>query len=228
MRILAIETTDLSGSVAVLDGHRLLESRELPTEPRSAATLAPAIDELLSAVGWKSSDVKLIAVATGPGSFTGLRVGVTTAKLLAYAVGAEVIGVGTLDAIAWQAPAEVNSLWTVIDAQRRQLFAGQFERETAGHWQALDAPRIVDQARWLEELSPGSIVSGPVLDKLKTRLPAGVHALDHGAWRPRAATVGMIGWQRFQSGNRDTIWSLAPQYFRLSAAEEKQQQPGPK
>jgi tRNA threonylcarbamoyladenosine biosynthesis protein TsaB len=222
MRILAIETTDLSGSVAALDGDRVLESRELPTEPRSAATLAPAIDELLLAVSWKPSDVKLVAVATGPGSFTGLRVGVTTAKLLAYSVGAEVIGVGTLDAIAWQAPADVNQLWTVIDAQRQQLFACQFERDTAGRWQALHAPQIVDQARWLDELSPDSIVSGPVLGKLNDRLPVGVRPLDEPVWTPRAATVGLIGWQRFQMSHRDTIWSLAPQYYRLSAAEEKQ------
>lgn len=223
MRLLAIETTDLSGSVALLDGDRLLESRELPIEPRSAATLAPAIDALLSDAGWQAADIKLIAVATGPGSFTGLRVGVTTAKLLAYAVGAEVIGVGTLDAIAWQSPPEVNKLWAIIDAQRQQLFACQFERDAAGDWRALGSPQIVDQAGWLEELAPGSFVSGPVLAKFKGRLPAGVQPLDASAWRPSAATVGTIGWQRFQSGHRDTIWSLAPQYYRLSAAEEKQQ-----
>jgi tRNA threonylcarbamoyladenosine biosynthesis protein TsaB len=227
MHILAIETTDLSGSVAALDGDRLLQSRELPAEPRSAATLAPAIDELLSAVGWKAVDIKLIAVAKGPGSFTGLRVGVTTAKLLAYAIGAEVIGVGTLDAIAWQAPAEVNKLWTVLDAQRQQLFACQFQRDAANFWQAVGVPHIVDQARWLDELSIGSIVSGPGLAKMVDRLPVVVEPLDESVWRPRADTVGRLGWQRYQSGQRDTIWSLAPEYFRLSAAEEKQRQTQP-
>jgi tRNA threonylcarbamoyladenosine biosynthesis protein TsaB len=224
MHILAIETTDLSGSIAILDGDRLLESRELPTEPRSAATLAPGIDELLSSVRWKAADIRLVAVATGPGSFTGLRVGVTTAKLLAYAIGAEVIGVGTLDTIAWQAPPEISNLWTVLDAQRQQLFACEFARDANGLWQSLGVPRIVDQARWIDELPAASVVSGPVLDKLKTRFPTDVHTLDEAAWRPRASTVGMIGWQRYQSGHRDTIWSLAPQYFRLSAAEEKRQQ----
>jgi tRNA threonylcarbamoyl adenosine modification protein YeaZ len=100
MRILALETTDKTGSVAAMaDGNLLAELTLEPTQ-RSAQSLAPALQQLLQQVGWQPADVQLVAVSIGPGSFTGLRVGVTAAKVFAYAVGAEVLGISTLEAIA--------------------------------------------------------------------------------------------------------------------------------
>ena len=102
MRILALETTDLTGTVAALEGCQLLVERELNPGQRSAQSLAPALAELWQEVGWKPTQIELIAVALGPGSFTGLRVGVTTAKMLAYVAQAQVLGIDTLEAIAAQ------------------------------------------------------------------------------------------------------------------------------
>ncbi|MGL6225025.1 MAG: tRNA (adenosine(37)-N6)-threonylcarbamoyltransferase complex dimerization subunit type 1 TsaB [Thermoguttaceae bacterium] len=98
MRVLAIETTDVYGSVAVLDETGLIAER--PLEDRSARCLAPTIADMLKTVGWTSSDVQGVAVGIGPGSFTGIRVGVVTAKMFAYAVSARIIGVSTLLALA--------------------------------------------------------------------------------------------------------------------------------
>jgi tRNA threonylcarbamoyladenosine biosynthesis protein TsaB len=100
MRILAIETTDKTGSVAAMADDNLLADLMLDRTQRSAQSLAPAISRLLKQVGWLPADVQLVAVSIGPGSFTGLRVGVTAAKVFAYAVGAEVLGVNTLEAVA--------------------------------------------------------------------------------------------------------------------------------
>ncbi|MEX0712672.1 MAG: tRNA (adenosine(37)-N6)-threonylcarbamoyltransferase complex dimerization subunit type 1 TsaB, partial [Pirellulales bacterium] len=91
MRILALETSGKSGSVAVLRGDVLLAEEPLEPSQRSAQSLAPAMRQLLEAVAWTPRDVQLVAVTLGPGSFTGLRVGVTTAKTFAYAVGAVVV-----------------------------------------------------------------------------------------------------------------------------------------
>jgi tRNA threonylcarbamoyladenosine biosynthesis protein TsaB len=100
VKILSLETTDLSGSVAASDSSKLLLELELNSSQRSAQSLAPAIHSLLQQVGWKPADVELVAVTVGPGSFTGLRVGVTAAKTFAYAVGADVLGIDTLETIA--------------------------------------------------------------------------------------------------------------------------------
>src|SRR5687768_12135976 len=104
MRILALETSGLSGEVALLEGERVIAEQWLDPGQRTARSLAPGMKQILQTAGWQPRDVQLVAVTIGPGSFTGLRVGVTAAKTLAYAVGCEVMGVDTLEVIAAQAP----------------------------------------------------------------------------------------------------------------------------
>lgn len=222
MRILAIETTDIAGSIAALDMGRILTAHDLDPRLRSAQTLAPAIVTLLEKAGWRPGDVELVAVATGPGSFTGLRVGVATAKLFAYAVGAEVLGVNSLEVVAAQqtAAAEGAALWAVLDAQRNQVFAGRFNRDGAG-WQWQGETTLLDNSAWIAGLLPGQIVCGPVLEKLAGKLPEGITVANRAQWSPKAATVGQLAWKHYQAGRRDDVFGLMPQYFRASAAEEK-------
>lgn len=220
-RILAIETVGFTGSIALADGEHLVAQQVLPTDRRMAQTLAPAIAELLAAHEWNAREIELVAVATGPGSFTGLRCGVTTAKVLAYAAKAEVVGVDSLATIAEGAPADCNELHTVLDAQRRQLFAATFRRDEHGLMQRATDTQIIDIERWLAALRPGQVVAGPVLEKLAARLPEGVRTLPPESWLPRAAGVASLAWRRYQLGQRDSLWQLVPNYVRASAAEEK-------
>ncbi|MEX2112490.1 MAG: tRNA (adenosine(37)-N6)-threonylcarbamoyltransferase complex dimerization subunit type 1 TsaB [Pirellulales bacterium] len=219
MRILAIETIGLRGSVAALARDRLLAERQLDPEQRSAQSLAPGIAALLHEVGWQPRDIQLVAVATGPGSFTGLRIGVTTAKSFAYAVGCQLIGVHTLAAIA--ARAGVDRVWTVLDAERGELFAAEFSRDEDAELIEVTPTHVVAKEAWLAALSPGSVVSGPGLERLLERLPAGVTAVALEQWAPTAATVGSLGWKLHESGQRSDVFGLTPQYFRRTAAEEK-------
>jgi len=174
----------------------------------------------LDSVGWSPLDIQLIAVTQGPGSFTGLRIGVTAAKTLAYAVGAEVIGVNTLKVIASQVPAERQDVWAVMDAQRGQLFTARFRRRE-GDWEAIVETHIMDNGLWLQSLTPDAAVTGPGLAKLRDRLPSGIAVVQESCWTPEAATVGRVGYLEFRAGKRDDLWALAPEYFRKSAAEEK-------
>ncbi len=221
MRILAIETIEQSGSVAALDGGSLVMLQKLDAKQRSAVTVAPAIVALLSAVDWRPADVRLVAVAFGPGSFTGLRVGVTTAKMFAYGVKADILGVNTLEAIAYQSAPSNKSLWTVLDALRDQVFVGRFTCRSAGDWQSDGAAELLDNSVWLARIAPGDLVSGPGLIKLESHLPAGVTIVDCELWFPTAASVGQVAWRGYQAGRRDDVFSILPQYFRPSAAEEK-------
>lgn len=223
-RILAVETSGRDASLAVLeaagDEVRVVGEHSLAGERRTAQVLVPGVRALLERVGWKPHDVQLIAVVVGPGSFTGLRIGVTLAKTLGYATGSSVIGVDALAVLAHQAPPAQGPLSAVIDAQRQELFAARFECDR-GCWNRTTATHIIRQEDWLAALRPGERLTGPALRRLRDRLPADVELVAESYWLPRASAVGQLGWRDVRAGRRDDVWSLAPQYYRASAAEEK-------
>jgi tRNA threonylcarbamoyladenosine biosynthesis protein TsaB len=221
LQILGLETSTNSATIALLVGARPIGQQTLDARQRSAQTLAPAIVSLLEETSWKPRDIGLIAVNLGPGSFTGLRVGVTTAKTLAYAIGADVIGVGALEVIATQATGDHATLDVVVDAQRQQVYAGRFRKKTGEPLRTLGEPHVVDASAWISTLTNSVAVTGPGLTKLQQRLPAGVSVIDPSEWTPRAVTVGQVGFRAYQSGRRDDLWKLTPQYYRKCAAEEK-------
>ncbi len=131
-RIVAIETSGRLGSVAALLGEtndaRLVGQIVLTGDQRTAQSLAPALHDLLAAADWSPKDVELVAVGVGPGSFTGLRIGVTTAKTFAYAVGAEVVGANTLVALAAQASNSTSPLWVILDCAAARTICREIPR----------------------------------------------------------------------------------------------------
>lgn len=223
MLILAIETSGVRGSVAALADGNLLAKLELNAAQRGAQALAPAVSELLKLAVWKPRDVGLVAVSTGPGSFTALRVGVTTAKAFAYAVSAEVLGVSTLEVIAAQAAeaAGGGAIAVAIDAQRGDVYSALFRGSAPHELECIEpvAIRAVDE--WLANLPPDCHVSGPALDKLGDRLPVGVRIAPREVWRPLAATVGRLASAKHAAGQHTDLWRLVPLYLRKSAAEER-------
>jgi tRNA threonylcarbamoyladenosine biosynthesis protein TsaB len=221
MHILAIETTGLAGSVAVLDGDNPLADIDLPQDQGSSRALAPAIQGLLATVDWRPKDVQVVAVVTGPGSFTGLRVGVTAAKTFAYAVGADVLGLDTLEVIAAAAPSEVPRLSAAVDAQRGEVVAGDFVRASDGIMGPAGPAQLVGIEKWWAGLPPGTLVTGPVLRQVIARLPAHLTAMDPEYWFPKATAAGRLAARLYALGRRDDLWSLVPRYSRPSAAEEK-------
>lgn len=221
MRLLAIETTTTAGSLAALGDGRLLAELQLPADRGSAESLAPALKTLLETVGWRPADIQLVAVVAGPGSFTGLRVGLAAAKTLAYAVGCHVLGLDTLEVIAAGAPPDVSSLSVAVDAQRGQVVAGCFVRGADGWLVRAGPAQLVDVDRWLASLAAGSPVAGPVLRKLAGAIPGHLVPLEPQYWFARAAAAGRLATRLYLAGHRDDLWTLAPRYWRRSAAEEK-------
>jgi tRNA threonylcarbamoyladenosine biosynthesis protein TsaB len=221
MRILALETTERDGSLAAADDGNLLAELILDRAQRSAQSLAPAIVALLRQVGWRARDVQLVAVSGGPGSFTGLRIGVTTAKVFAYAVGAAIVGINTLETIAAAVPEDVTKVSAAMDAQRGQLVARSYRRRSDGWFEPAETEKLIDIETWLEHLTPEIAVSGPVLGKLAGRLPCHVRPVDPRYWPPRASTVARLAARDYALGRRDDLWKLVPHYCRRSAAEEK-------
>ena len=223
-----METSSKEGSVALLENESVLGRHSIPTG-QTARQLVPALAQLLSDRGIAAGQIHLIAVSTGPGSFTGLRVGVTTAKTLAYAIGCDLVCIDTLDAIAAQvaSAAGVAELHVVMDAQRRELFLGRYGRaegdlgSTAASWQRQRATEVIAAETWLAQLGPQVLVAGPGLKRLADRIPSHVEAADAQLWEPRAETIGLLAIAAWKSGRRDDLWKLVPTYIRPSYAEEK-------
>lgn len=221
VKILALETSGTGGSVAALLDDRLLAEISLGREKRSAQTLAPALRDLLHSVGWQPAQVELVAVSAGPGSFTGLRLGITTAKVFAYAVQAEVLGIDTLETIANQVPANVHRVIALIDAQRGDVVAKPFVRDPAGWYVPDGPPRLLSFRNLMEEVPPEAVLSGPVLERFAGQLPSRIKTTEAECWAPRAGTVGRLAARQYAAGVRHDLWTLVPYYARPSAAEEK-------
>jgi len=199
-------------------GLTLAAAQPLARDARSARTLAPAIDALLRGLGWPPASLAAIAVTSGPGSFTGLRVGVVTAKTLAYATGAAVLGVDTLDALAEAADPPERSggrLLAALDAQRGEFFAAPFIAE-AGGWRR-DGDTTRRTRRQIDEaLTRGDRVVGPVADRL-----AGIDGATPADAEPTAEAVLRVARRRWLAGAAESVFALTPAYHRQSAAEEK-------
>ncbi len=221
-RLLTFETSGRGGFVAVSEGPALLGVHRLDEAKRHARDLAPATVELLAGQGWKPRDLNGVVVSLGPGSYTGLRVGVMSAKALAYAVGCALIGVETFAVVAAQAPQEVNRLDVVADAQQEKVYVQSFQREGA-NWRPLDALAIRPFVDWLDRGATETWVSGPGLHRWAPRLPTGTLVVNEGLWDPQAETLLRLGLARYSAGERDDPFALGPLYLRPSSAEEQQQ-----
>jgi tRNA threonylcarbamoyl adenosine modification protein YeaZ len=224
--ILAIETTEKFGSVALLDGKKLLTEVFLPKDRRSAQTLIPTIDAMLQAVPVPAKAIEVVAAVVGPGSFTGLRVGIAAAKMFAYTVGAKIVGVDTFQAVAgqYESPAFPQYISIGVDAQRGEVVTALFERDSRGVWSPTEGAILMPVAEWWNhaEDRPNLRFTGPALERYAAKAPEHVALSEEKYWFPKASAAGKVA-AECQRRNlfTDDLWSLKPVYSRLSAAEEK-------
>lgn len=221
MLVLAIETSGFGGSIALLEDDQVLGEAVLDAQRRHAQTLVPELHLLLSRQGRQASDCELLAVSVGPGSFTGLRVGITCAKTLGYATGCPLVAVPTFPSIAAGSPADINRLQVVMNAQRQELFVGRFERQGDGHWAEMRPLSIERSTVWQASLTSEDVVTGPGLDGISQSVAPRCQVLPPEYWQPQARDVGRLGRQAARQGLTTSCWDLLPLYVRKSAAEEK-------
>lgn len=231
---MAIETTSRAGSVALFSKDRLLESISLDPAGRSAATLTSAIAILFDQARDRGDRIGMISVACGPGSFTGLRIGVTTAKTLSYALQIPLVAVDSLAAIAatrFAADANLSEVLVVLDAHRGQVFEGRFERSRLlppiesvskmPDWSAIPSQVVVQpvadfQSNWF-----------PKLDSLGTSFAIAGDAKPMAHFADRrvesdcdAIGVGLLGARSAAQNNFIDPMTLVPRYLKASSAEE--------
>lgn len=228
IRTIAIDTSLSAGSVAACDG-AARAARELGPAGEHARLVAVAIAAVTAKLGWTPADAELVAVVRGPGSFTGLRVGVTTAKAIAWATGGRLIGVSGFEVLAAETGRVMSQHDTGIrrplaiayDAGRGEVFAAVGEPATEGGWRA-GPGALLPAARWIESLPPGCVVTGPALATLAERVTAAGHTLapEH-AWHPSALAAALLAIPRAAAGAVDSPAALVPEYLRPSYADER-------
>jgi tRNA threonylcarbamoyladenosine biosynthesis protein TsaB len=221
-RLLILETSGRVASVALAEGDRLLGTRRLDEARRHARDLAPAVAGLLAGQAWRPGDVHAVLVSRGPGSYTGLRVGVMSAKAFAYATGCALLAVDTFAAVARQAPAACDRLDVLADAQQGRVYFQPFMRE-GSRWRPLEELTIVPVTEWLARRRPEAWASGPGLKKWEGRLPPDVLRVEEARRDPLPESLLHLGLARYRAGERDDVWSVEPLYLRPSSAEERWQ-----
>ena len=233
MKTLAIDTSLAAGSVAAIDGDRIV-TRPLGAAGEHARLLAAALADVTTELGWRPRDAELVAVVRGPGSFTGLRVAVATAKALAWTNGARLVAVSGFETVARVARAAAGwpaaPIHVAYDAGRGEVFAATALPATTSPsgWDA-GPGSLVPLADWIDALAPGGLVAGPALDlgacaALLAARPD-LRIAPPGARAPMAAAAGAVALLHAAAGRHDDPFALVPDYVRPSYAEERRTPP---
>jgi tRNA threonylcarbamoyladenosine biosynthesis protein TsaB len=216
-----VETSGKSGWVALAEGESVRSLRRLDQARQHARDLAPAVAALLTEAGWQVRDLQGVVVGRGPGSYTGLRIGLMSAKTLCYATGCALIVLDTFHVIACQSPAEVETVNVLGDAQQGRVYVQRYGRSADGEFRPLAPLSIQPFAQWLGRRDPDAWLSGPALRVPALRVPETVRVVEAGCWDPQPASVLRLGLARYRAGERDDFWGVEPLYLRPSAAEEQ-------
>jgi len=226
LNLLAIDTSADQAALGVRTKRGLEHGAQPTGSRRHGRDLVPQIRDLLAAAGLRVSDLDVVAVGLGPGSYTGLRIGLAAARTLAYVTGAGLLGLDSLEGWARAAPAEARRIYVVADAQRGDVYAAELSREsTGGPLAVVSASHIEPLAQWAGRLSTEGIVLGPGLCSPRIMQAISRELTIYGAetedfMKARAAGLLELAAEHWTAGRRDDFWTLEPNYLRRSAAEE--------
>ena len=212
MYIAAIETATRAASVAVCNEDKFTEITQ-DSKLTHSETLLPQFKEVLEMSNVTKEMIETIAVSIGPGSFTGLRIGLASAKALAYAWNIKIIGVSTLQALAYHFP--YSKVMPMIDAQKNRAYVQVFDRlKQVSEIEILSIDEAMSKASTFGEI----IICGDVCHKIKS-LPENVKIAPVSLRMPRAVNVALCGRDLLLSGKVDNVMNIEPMYIRRSEAE---------
>lgn len=221
-RLLLVDTATPTGSVALSQGEKLLGEIVLSGPANHTDHLLGNIDELLRGVGLAIGDMDGFGVVLGPGSFTGLRVGVATIKGLALATGKPVVGVTSLAALAWRLPFAALPVCPLLDARKGEVYAALYQW-TGEEFSPLLSPCVLPPDRWLARLSNDVLFIGDGAQSyrglIEERLGERAHFAPWPAHACRASNGLGQALQMLRRGEHIPLEGLIPTYIRPSEAE---------
>ncbi len=217
--ILALNTSTRQCSIALLNMDRTVIAEQLMFEGKGHfGGLMPAIDGLITGFGFKHKGIKAVAVATGPGSFTGLRVGLSLAKGFCHALQIPVIGISSLRALAFQLPLTPHPIAPLLSSRRGEAFTALFlwnrengldRKQEDNCFKLEDIPSLfTDKTVFVgnDFLTQGALLKELMGNHTRIAPPQ--------CWQLRASSIGALALARFDTGDLDDPFNLVPRYFR--------------
>ena len=226
MIILAIECATRSASIALLNDDKIIGEVYLGAGRHHAEVLIPAMEKLFSLTGMTIDDTDLLACTRGPGSFTGVRVGISTIKGLALAAEKPIVGVSTLKVLAMNLSFSRNLICTLLDAQKNQVYSGLYRIGENGLPEPAADDRLNEIETLIGDLSKENIdfIGDGALryqDKILEGISSANILNNERINNPNASALGLIAFDHYKRGLIDNQLTLAPVYLRLSEAEMK-------
>ena len=232
MRVLAIDSSGLTATVAVVEDTQTVAEYTINYKKTHSQTLLPMLDEIVKMTDMNLDTIDAIAVAGGPGSFTGLRIGSATAKGLGLALKKPLIHIPTVDGLAYNLCYTDRIICPIMDARRNQVYTGIYQMD-GDKLQVLEAQMAVE----IDELAKKLCTYGKPVIFLGDGVPVHKDRLEKElmtnydiAFAPahmnqqRAATVGMLGIQYYKEGKTETAMEHKPDYLRVSQAEREREE----
>ena len=227
MRILALDSSGLVATVAIVEHEHTLAEYTVNYKKTHSQTLLPMLDEVAKMIELDLETIDAIAVAGGPGSFTGLRIGSATAKGLGLALNKPLIHIPTLDGLAYNLYGNTGLVCPIMDARRNQVYTGIYRFED-GEFQVVEEQMAISVQELIEKLNQyGEQVTflGDGVPVYKASLVEGIKQACHFAPahmnRQRAASVATLALKYYEEGKIETAEAHRPDYLRLSQAERE-------
>ena len=210
MKVLAFDTSSKALSLAILEDKQVLAETTINIKKNHSITLMPAIDFLMASLDWTPKDLDRIVVAEGPGSYTGLRIAVATAKTLAHTLNIELVGMSSLLALV---PYQQEGLFVpLMDARRNNVYAGFYENAKSVMPEVhLPFERVIELIKGASQVTFVGEV-GPFVEQIQEHLPR----TNFKETLPNAANLALLAWDK----EADSLHDFVPNYLKRVEAEE--------
>lgn len=225
MRVLAVDTSSNTATVAVMEDELLLGEYTINHKKTHSQKIMVMISQILADLELTAEDIDIFAAAVGPGSFTGLRIGVATVKALAHAAGKRVVSVGTLEALAYNLPYAEHIIVPVMDARRNNVFTASYIWDEGlkeiGEPEGITIEECVDAcSNFLETIFIGDGAAAHrdyITEKLGDKA-----IFPHGAvMNSRASSVAAAAIAKAKRGETQSYLEMKPYYIKKSQAEQE-------
>lgn len=220
MKVLAVDTSTMMSSISILDNYKIIADSSINQKETHSEMLVPLIKRMLDDLKIKASDIDLFAIAKGPGSFTGLRIGMTSLKAMAQSLDKPIIGISTLEGMAYSILND-NYVLPIIDARGKRYFAGLYKWNNRQLEMQFEEIVEEEELQKIVQKLDKVIITGEAIDKLPLSIKeaSNVRLAHPGLNNGISRNIAVLAMRKFEKGEIDSTFDITPNYLRKSQAE---------